>query len=288
MGSVTTGRARHAEQLGVELPVPIRVTEYRLRHGHLQTDGCWRDASSRQWDACRPTERLVPRWVVVGDLGYDVSFTRPKSYSLPPAFADSDIPATVEAVYTEAGGAPDATLRELWQAEARAGGWDPGAIARRMLAGGGPDGADDADGPRDPDHGPPAAGPQKRRRAGGGRGPRLSRGVTDEDPFAAHMPSGIVGRSTESERGRRDDFLMDGCHSGRCRGRGAGAGNLGAHRPTVRAWGGVAVRPAPHQGPPARPDLPPAVPDRPADPGQHPDRHHVGHGHVVPSDAILG
>src|SRR5664279_1412284 len=53
------------------------------------------------------------------------------------------------------------------------------------------------------------------------------------------MPSGIVGRSTESERGRRDDFLMDGCHSGRCRGRGAGTGNLGAHRPTVRAWGGV-------------------------------------------------
>ena len=32
---------------------------------------------------------------------------------------------------------------------------------------------------------------------------------------------------------------MDGCHSGRCRGRGAGTGNLGAHRPTVRAWGGV-------------------------------------------------
>src|SRR5664279_1636212 len=39
-----------------------------------------------------------------------------------------------------------------------------------------------------------------------------------------------------------------------------------------------AVRPAPHQGSPARPDLPPAVPDRPADPGQHPDRHHVGPG----------
>jgi len=61
---------------------------------------------------------------------------------------------------TEAVAAPDATLRELWRAEARAGGWDPGAIARRVLAGGGPDGADDADGPRDPDHGPPAAGPQ--------------------------------------------------------------------------------------------------------------------------------
>src|SRR5664280_310106 len=36
MGSVTTGRVRHADQLGVELPVPIRVTEYRLRHGHSQ------------------------------------------------------------------------------------------------------------------------------------------------------------------------------------------------------------------------------------------------------------
>ena len=34
----------------------------------------------------------------------DVSFTLPKSYSLPPALADSDIPATVEAVYTEAVG----------------------------------------------------------------------------------------------------------------------------------------------------------------------------------------
>jgi conjugative relaxase-like TrwC/TraI family protein len=61
---------------------------------------------------------------------------------------------------TEAAAAPDATLRELWQAEARAGGWDPAAIARRVLDGGGPDGADDVDGPRDPDHGPPAAGPQ--------------------------------------------------------------------------------------------------------------------------------
>jgi hypothetical protein len=55
MGSVTTAWARHAERPDVELLVPIRVTEYRLRHGHSQTDGCWRDASSRQWDACRPT-----------------------------------------------------------------------------------------------------------------------------------------------------------------------------------------------------------------------------------------
>gem|GEM_PF-6693448 len=33
-------------------------------------------------------ERLVPRRVVVGNLGYDVSFTLPKSYSLLPALAD--------------------------------------------------------------------------------------------------------------------------------------------------------------------------------------------------------
>src|SRR5664280_2529731 len=86
----------------------------------LQTDGCWRDASSRQWDrvgrsaggsswpprthhpgAARPARR-----VVVGNLGYDVSFTLPKSYSLLPAFADSDTAAAaaVESVYTEAVG----------------------------------------------------------------------------------------------------------------------------------------------------------------------------------------
>src|SRR5664280_73643 len=53
-------------------------------------------------------ERLVPRRVVVGNLGYDVSFTRPKSYSLLLAFADSDsdtaAAAAVESVYTEAVG----------------------------------------------------------------------------------------------------------------------------------------------------------------------------------------
>ena len=46
--------------------------------------------------------------MVVGNLGYDGSFTRPKSYSLPPAFADSDsdtaAAAAVESVYTEAVG----------------------------------------------------------------------------------------------------------------------------------------------------------------------------------------
>src|SRR5664279_287439 len=51
--------------------------------------------------AARPARR-----VVVGYLGYDVSFTRPKSYSLLPAFADSDTAAAaaVESVYTEAVG----------------------------------------------------------------------------------------------------------------------------------------------------------------------------------------
>src|SRR5450759_5047282 len=61
MGSVTTGRVRPAEQLGVELPVPIRVTEYRLRHGHSQTDGCWRDASSRQLGCVSADLRAVRR-----------------------------------------------------------------------------------------------------------------------------------------------------------------------------------------------------------------------------------
>ena len=61
MGSVTTGRVRHAEQLGVELPVPIRVTEYRLRHGHSQTDGCWSDASSRQLGCVSADLRAVRR-----------------------------------------------------------------------------------------------------------------------------------------------------------------------------------------------------------------------------------
>src|SRR5450756_1940485 len=42
-----------------------------------------------------------PAPVVVGNLGYDVSFTLPKSYSLLLAFADSDTAAAVEAVYTE-------------------------------------------------------------------------------------------------------------------------------------------------------------------------------------------
>src|SRR5664280_3591504 len=87
-------RARHAGQLVVE----PRCRSASLSIGYAmaisQTDGCWRDPSSRQWDACRPTcgrlvvvapagtmrEQMVPRRLVVGNLGYDVSFTRPKSY----------------------------------------------------------------------------------------------------------------------------------------------------------------------------------------------------------------
>jgi len=100
MGSVTTAAGSARRTTRCRAPVPIRVPEYRLRHGHPQTDGCWRDPSGRQWDACRPTsgrfvvvapagtmrEQMVPRRVVVGNLGYDVSFTRPKSYSLLLAF----------------------------------------------------------------------------------------------------------------------------------------------------------------------------------------------------------
>ena len=55
MGSVTTAAGSARRTTRCRAPVPIRVPEYRLRHGHPQTDGCWRDPSSRQWDACGPT-----------------------------------------------------------------------------------------------------------------------------------------------------------------------------------------------------------------------------------------
>src|SRR5664280_2608289 len=126
MGSVTTGRARPAEQLGVELPVPIRVTEYRLRHGHPQTDGCWRDASSRQWDACRP---ICGRFVVTAPdapprsgssrAGWWSATSATTSASPGPSptrccwpFAHEGTAAAVEAVYTEAVGAPSVGLEE--------------------------------------------------------------------------------------------------------------------------------------------------------------------------------
>jgi len=50
-------------------------------------------------------EQLVPRRKVVGNMGYDVSFTLPKSHSLLLAFADESTAAAVEAVYTAGVGA---------------------------------------------------------------------------------------------------------------------------------------------------------------------------------------
>ena len=50
-------------------------------------------------------ERLVPRRRVVGILGYDVSFTLPKSHSLLLAFADETTAAAVEQLYTAGVGA---------------------------------------------------------------------------------------------------------------------------------------------------------------------------------------
>lgn len=46
------------------------------------------------------TEEVAPRRKVVGNLGYDVSFTLPKSHSLLLAFADEAQAASVERVYT--------------------------------------------------------------------------------------------------------------------------------------------------------------------------------------------
>ncbi len=53
----------------------------------------------------KTVERLVPRRRVVGNLGYDVSFTLPKSHSLLLAFADETTAAAVEGVYTAGVGA---------------------------------------------------------------------------------------------------------------------------------------------------------------------------------------
>jgi len=57
-------------------------------------------------------EEVVPRRRVVGNLGYDVSFTLPKSHSLLLAFADEDTAASVERVYTEQVGATFDWLEE--------------------------------------------------------------------------------------------------------------------------------------------------------------------------------
>jgi len=53
----------------------------------------------------KTSERLVPRRRVVGNMGYDVSFTLPKSHSLLLAFADETTAAAVEGVYTAGVGA---------------------------------------------------------------------------------------------------------------------------------------------------------------------------------------
>jgi hypothetical protein len=70
--------------------------------------------------------------------------------------------ASIEVLLTDLGFDPGEASRAVqWVAEqrtrgarmeaaaARAGGWDTAAIARRVLASGGPDDADDADGPRE-------------------------------------------------------------------------------------------------------------------------------------------
>jgi len=48
----------------------------------------------------KTTEHLVPRRRVVGNMGYDVSFTLPKSHSLLLAFADETAAAGIEQLYT--------------------------------------------------------------------------------------------------------------------------------------------------------------------------------------------
>lgn len=50
-------------------------------------------------------EEIGPRRKIVGNMGYDISFTLPKSHSLLLAFADEDTAAKVEQVYTDQVGA---------------------------------------------------------------------------------------------------------------------------------------------------------------------------------------
>src|SRR5450756_1523629 len=120
MSSVTTGRVRPAEQLVVEprcrsaslsigyamaihKPMAVggtRVVGSGMRVGRPAGGSSWPPRTHHP-GAARPARR-----VVVGYLGYDVSFTLPESYSLLPAVADSDTAAAaaVESVYTEAVG----------------------------------------------------------------------------------------------------------------------------------------------------------------------------------------
>src|SRR5450759_4234161 len=107
MGSVTTAWARHAEQLVVEprcrsaslsigyamaLCKPMAVGGTRvfgsgMRVGRPAVWSSWPPPTHHP-GAARPARR-----VVVGYLGYDVSFTLPESYSLLPAVAGSDTAA---------------------------------------------------------------------------------------------------------------------------------------------------------------------------------------------------
>ena len=96
MGSVTTAWARHAEQLVVEprcRSASLSIGYAMAIHKPMAVGGTRVVGSGMR--VGRPAggsvvaapdgatqERLVPRRVVVGNLGYDVSFTLPKSYSL--------------------------------------------------------------------------------------------------------------------------------------------------------------------------------------------------------------
>src|SRR5664280_3647405 len=274
MGSVTTGRARPAEQLGVKLPVPIRVTEYRLRHGHLQTDGCWRDASSRQWDACRPTcGRFVvaapdapPRSgssrapVVVGNLGYDVSFTGPKSYSLPPAFADSDTAtaATVEAVYTEAVGRTFGWLERHRQARrvdrgaARRPGFDPGEASRAVQRL-----AEQRTRGRRPRRSRPRTPPCANS---GGPRPAPAAGTRGRSPAECSPAAGRTGRTGRTGQGIRTTVRPPPARKASPRWR----GRLGERAPAGRPGPRPAARaPGTPPAPPARPGRRPPSPAPP-------------------------
>src|SRR5664280_621546 len=117
--------------------------------------------------------------------------------------------ASIEALLADLGFDPGEASRAVpWVAEqrtrgarteaaaARGGGWDPVAIARRVLAGGGPD---DADGPRDPDHGPPAAGPQ----SVAALAPAGRPGARADRAHPPVLPGGRVGRPRRRAAGGR-------------------------------------------------------------------------------------
>ncbi|MBA3487937.1 MAG: relaxase domain-containing protein, partial [Longispora sp.] len=74
----------------------------------LWPDGVYRQAVGNLYETRVITtvdgtscEQVVPRRVVVGNLGYDISFTLPKSHSLLLAFADDETANAVEAIYSE-------------------------------------------------------------------------------------------------------------------------------------------------------------------------------------------